>query len=230
MKFDKLLADPFQQTSIAGAFQRQHERYLETFPYWSLQATRRKLVGSYWLKILLNHYVIVLVAGSLLMLTLSQQSIPIFLRGLFPTSILVFAILFICMYWPMFQLDFLPQLDSCIENYKGQQLEGIQQCKKEQYSVVSLMLIQYVLMDMAGLEMPLINTASAKLLAQQYGVSVKSIGPALKLVLRSEWDRKSIRKQTEITDDFETAKEYFRKLEEKRAIEILEKLQIKILR
>src|SRR5882762_3967700 len=91
------------------------------------------------------------------------------------------------------------------------------------------MLIHHVLNEMAGLERPLINTASAQLLARQYGVSPKSIGPALQLILQAEWNRKSIRKRTEIMDDFETAKEHFRQLSETRAIQLLEKLQNKIL-
>jgi hypothetical protein len=230
MKFSANLLDlPFPQSSIADSFQKYHEHNSVTFPGWSLPATRRKLAGDYWLKIILNHFILLLAAGTLIVFIVNQQPASIILPALIPASTLVFAILFLFMYWPAYQLDFLPQLDNCIENHKRIQLNGIPRCKKEQYSVVSLMLIQCVLMEMAGIAAPLINTASAQLLARQYGVSVKSISPALKLILRGNWDHKSIRKHTEITDDFETAKEYFKELGESQAIKILEKLQNKIL-
>ena len=129
----------------------------------------------------------------------------------------------------MYQLEFLPHLDTCLENYKGQQLEGIQACKKQQYSVVSLMLMQCITLELAGMQSPLMNTSSAQLFARQYGVSAKSIGPALQLIYRGDWNQKSIRKRTEIIDDFETAKSYFLELSEDRAFVLLEKLQQKIL-
>jgi len=170
-----------------------------------------------------------LVPGCMLVLLFGKPPIPILLSGLAPAGLLLFFALFFSLYFPHYHIEFLPHLDTCVEAYKGSQLEGVRECKKQQYSVVSLMLIQHILMEMAGLERPLINTASARLLARQYGVSVKSISPALQLILQGDWNRKSIRKRTEILDDFETAKDHFRQLSETRAIQLLEKLQSKIL-
>ena len=230
MKFSNLLPDlPFPQTSLQGQFQKQHERFVAAFPGWSIYSTRRKIMLNFWFDIILSNYFKLLVPGSILVLLFSKLPIHILVSGLAFGILLLFFALFFSLYLPFYHIEFLPHLDTCMENYKGQQLEGIQQCKKEQYSVVSLMLIQHVLMELEGIKTPLINTSSAQLFARQYGVSVKSISPALQLILKGDWNRKSIRKQTEIIDDFDTAKAYFRKLADNKAICMLEKLQQKIL-
>jgi hypothetical protein len=232
MKFSNLLPDlPFPQSLLAKTFQSEHERYREAFPGWSLSATRRKIIASYWLKILLNHFGVLIIAGIFFVILFNkQQFLGNDFLSVIPASIIVFLVLFISMYWPLYQLEFLPHLDSCIESYKGQLLEGIQQCKKQQYSVVTLMLIQHTYQQMAGMEPPLINNDIAQLLAKQYGISVKSIGTALQLVQRGNWDKGSIRKRTETMDDFEDAKEYFEQLNCIRAVMLLDQLQQKILR
>jgi len=230
MKFSNLLPElQFSQPSLQDQFQKQHERFVAAFPGWSIQSTRRKIVANYWFDVILQNYFKLLVPGSILVLLFSKLPIAILVSGLAFGGLLLFFALFFSLYLPFYHIEFLPYLDTYVEANKRSQFEGIQECKKQQYSVVSLMLIQHILMEMAGLERPLINTASAQLLAKQYGVSVKSISPALQLILQGDWNRKSIRKRTEILDDFETAKEHFRQLSETRAIHILEKLQNKIL-
>lgn len=92
------------------------------------------------------------------------------------------------------------------------------------------MLIQHITMELAGMQNPLLNTATAQLFARQYGVSIKSISSGIAAYFAGRLNRKSIRKQTEIIDDFETAKSYFLELSEDRAIQLLEKLRLKVLR
>ncbi|WP_276500976.1 hypothetical protein [Terrimonas pollutisoli] len=228
MKFNNLLPDlPFPQPLLSKIFQQQHERYLEVFPEWSLLATRRKLTASYWMKIFVNHFIFLLISGSLIVLLINNEQ-PV-LPSLIPASLIVFLSLFLTMYWPHYQLEFLPHLDNCMESFRTKKLEGLQQCKKEQYSVLSLMLIQHAYQHMAGIKNGSIDTNYAKLLTQQYGVSVKSIVPALQITIRGQWNRKSIRKRTEIINDFEDAKDYFMQLSCERAIQLLDQLQQKIL-
>ena len=220
---------PFPASSIQSSFNNLHERHTSLYPSWSISASRRKLAVEFWLKILLDHFAVLLGLSLIINLAISQYDLAVTLRSAFPASVLVFLSLFLTMYWPFYHFEFLPHLDACVENYRQQQLEGIQQCKKQQYSVLSLMLIQHVFQDLTGIKRLSLNTGSAQMLARQYGVSVKSILPVLQLIYRADWDRKSIRKRTEITDDFETAREYFLQLEESRGIVLLDKLQQKIL-
>ena len=144
-------------------------------------------------------------------------------------AIFIFFILLLTMYLPLYHMEFLPHLDNCIEAYKGKQLEGIQECKKQQYSVVTLMLIQHIFYQLSGMSPVLINKDQVQILGRQYGVSVKSVGTALQLILRGDWDRKSIRKRTEILDDFEAAKEHFRQLSCDKAVLLLDQLEERIL-
>jgi hypothetical protein len=231
MKFSNLLPDlSLPQPLLPEIFQQQHKHHLELYTNWSLAATRRKLMGSYWLKVLLNNYCFLILAGSVIVIFLNQnQPVKQLLIGMAPAYLIVFAVLFLTMYFPLYQLDFLPHLDNCVEAYKGKQLEGIQECKKQQYSVITLMLIQNIYRQLAGMEPVMINTTNSQLLARQYGISVKSVGSALQLILRGDWDRKSIRKRTEILDDFEAAKEHFRKLSSDKAVLLLDRLEKRIL-
>jgi len=231
MKFSTLLLDlPFPQSTLSKIFQQHHEMFLGRFPGWSLLATRRKLVGAYWLKILANHFLVLMLLASFPVFLLYKGQHPgQLLIVFFPASIIVFSVLFLSMYWPHYHLEFLPHLDNCVESYKAQKVEGIQQCKKEQYSVVTLVLIQQTYQQLAGMGPGLIDTSIAKLLARQYGVSVKSITPALQLVVRGDWNRKSVRKRTEILHDFEDAREYFRQLSCDEAMDLLDRLQHKVL-
>ncbi len=231
MKFNNLLPDlSLPHPQLVKTFQQQHERFSELYPVWSLSATRRRLVAGYWLKILEKHFSIILSAGILIMflLNLSHPGGNI-LIPLLPASLIVFLTLFFTMYWPVYYLEFLPQLDSCVESYNSGKLEGIQKCKKLQYPVLTLMLIHYGYQQLVGIETSQINESNTKLLARQYGVSAKSVDAALRIIVLRQWDRKKNRKRTEIMDDFEEAKDYFQKLSAGKAIELLDHLQQKVL-
>jgi hypothetical protein len=232
MKLNTLIPDlSFSQETFFKTFQDQHENFQNQFPFWSLSATRRRLITTFWLKnVFFDNFLILILAGSVIT-WISHIHQPV--QQLFMAAPLAFFLaflsLFIFMYYPAFHIEFLPQLDNCMENYKGKQLEVIQECKKEQHSVITIMLIQHVGHLLAGLDPIINNTANAQLLARQNGISIKSVGSALNLIMRGDWDRKSIRKRTEILDDFESAKEHFKQLSAAKAIIILDQLQQKIL-
>jgi hypothetical protein len=231
MKFSNLLPGlHFSQLLLTKSFQELHERHIEQFPNWSLLATRRKVTASYWLKVILDHYGFLILAGSLIVILVTKiPSIKLALLSMTLASTVIFAILFLTMYWPLYQIEFLPHLDNYIESYKSKHLEGIQECKKQQYSVITLMLIQHIHNQLSGLNPILMNKDHVPVLARQYGVSVKSVDTALQLIIRNQWNRQSTRKRTEILDDFETAREYFRQFSSDKAISMLDLLQERIL-
>ncbi|MES1222242.1 MAG: hypothetical protein ABUT20_42495 [Bacteroidota bacterium] len=233
MKILNLLPElPYPKSTLGEILLLHHSRYREQFPNWSLLATRRKLIVSYWLKTFLHHFCTILLTATFLVLIAdSGRPVQFTLFSMLPAAIVSFCTLSITMYLPAFHAEFLPHLDSFIESYKvSDQLKDlIPLCKKQQYSVVALMLVQQTYQQMAGLGASLINTENARLLARQYGVSEKSIGNALQLILQYKWDRKSIRKRTEIINDFEAAKEHFKKLSYGGAVVLLDQLQLQIL-
>ena len=230
MKLAELLPDlPCAFPSLSNAFSEKHQQLITEIPDWTVAGTRKKLTAAFWLQNAIPHCASLLLLGVGCLLLFTKLPVISLTIAFFPFSFIIFLILIVTMYWPVYHLEFLPGLDVCIENFKRDGLEGIQRCKKEQYSVVSLMLIHYVFVELSGLKAPPMNTAGAELLSRQYGVSVKSVAPAQQLILRADWNRKSVRKRTEITDDFETAKEYFRQLNAEKAIKLLDKLQMKVL-
>jgi hypothetical protein len=232
MKLNTLIPDlSFPQETFFKAFQERHENFQNQFPFWSLPATRRRMITAFWLKnVFFDNYLIIILAGTLITwISHIHQPVQQLILTAPLAYFLTFSSLFIFMYYPSFHIEFLPQLDNCIENYKGKQLEGIQECKKQQHSVIALMLIQQISHQLAGLEPLNNNTANVQLLARQYGISIKSVGSALNLISRGDWDRKSIRKRTEILDDFDSAKEHFKQLSAEKAIILLDQLQQKIL-
>lgn len=219
------------QSLTATIFQSEHDRFKSLFTEWSINATKRKIIAAYWLKILLNHFCVLVFSGIVIVsLVNPAQVAELNLLLFFPGSIIVFMVLFLAMYWPIYHLEFMPHLEAAIEIYKGNQVEGIQQCKKQQYSVVTLMLIQHVYQELSGLDPVLINAAISQLLGKQYGISVKSIMPALLLIQRGDWNKTSNRKRTETLDDFEAARNYFQNLNCEKAVAVLERLQHKVIR
>lgn len=108
MKFSNLLPDlSFPRSSLLELFQKHHERYLQAFPGWSVQSTRRKLAAFYWLKIVLRHYLVLVSIASVFALFITHQPGLLFFQALIPASMLIFVMLFVSMYWPMYQLEFL---------------------------------------------------------------------------------------------------------------------------
>lgn len=231
MKFSNLLPSlSLSPAQLAKNFQQLHKRFDELYPGWSLSATRRKLIAGYWLKILERHFSVILSAGILItfLVTLFHPSGNI-LISLLPTSLIVFLILFFTMYWPIFHLEFLPQLDNCVQSYSYEKIQAIQECKKLQYHVLTLMLIHYCYQQMAGIKTGQINDSYTKLLTKQYGVSQKWIDAKLRIIILNQWDRTKERNRTEITVAFEQAQDYFQKMSSDKAIQLLEILQQKIL-
>lgn len=232
MKIKLLISDlTLDPEKLFSDLEKQHERYQNEYPLWTIAATRRRVIFSYWLKnVVLDNYVILILSGTLIAWILHiHQPIRILLLAGLPAYILTFFVLFVFLYYPAFHNEFLPLLDNWMESYKGSQLEGIQKCKKDQYSIVALMLIETTYRELAGLDVILNNTTTVETLARQYGVSVKAVGSALNLITRGDWNRKSARKRTEILDDFETAKQHFKQLYSEKAIVLLNHLEQRIL-
>jgi hypothetical protein len=221
---------PFEQSSLSTVLSGFHQRHIDLHDYWSIKATKRKIVGSFWLQSI-ESYLILLSWAALFFACFSSQ-----LSGLNAWSVILFygLILYlpvaITLYLPYFYFDFLPRLESEIDHLTNQHSQGIQKCKKEQYSVLTLMLIQHVYQQLAQIKTQGIAEPYMKLMVNQYGISQKSIDASLRIIILKQWDRSKERKRTEITDAFNDAKSYFSSLELFAGTDILEQLQLKILR
>lgn len=218
-------------SKVEEQFKNCHSHHLSRFPYWSISATRRKLMSAFWYTTVFRHFIALFCIALIVSAFFDHNSR--FNATIFLLSLCMFCIAFFVMllfiYLPAFQSTYLPLLDSYLETYSGRHLEGIQKCKKEQYPVMTLMLIQYCFHKLTGIEGSLLMDPLPRLLMRQYGVSQKMIDTTLRTIILNNWDSSKIRKRTEITEAFEEAATYFQSFGSEKAVQLLNNLQLKIL-
>lgn len=222
------IADP---SKIEEQFNSCHSSYHFRLPYWSIYATRRKLMISFWYTTVLKHFIILFGIGLFItaLIGFNTGINSTFLLLFFCLFCSIFFVMLFFIYLPSFQGIFLPMLDSCLENYSGKQLEGIQKCKKEQYPVMTLMLIQYCYFKLAEARGSLLMDPFPGLLMKQYGVSQKMIDSTLRTIVLNNWDRAKPRKRTEVSEAFDEAIDYFQSFGLEKAVQILISLQRKVM-
>lgn len=219
---------PFSGKQTAAVFDQLHLSHTELHYHWSLSATRRKLVAGFWLETLSCHFIPIWIYSVVLVLLFLPATFSSSLPVFFVSGIAVYLLLLPTLYLPVFHFDFLPSIDNYIEYQKNELLSGVQKCKKEQYPVLTLLLIQIVYEKMVGIPTPGIQENYIQLLVKQYGISSKSVDAGLRIILFKQWDRSRERKRTEINDAFEKAKTHFQLLQITAAVSILDQLQLKL--
>jgi hypothetical protein len=217
---------------IEKQFNDHHSACLSRFPYWSNAATRRRLISHFWYRDVFYHFG-ALAGLALLLAFLTHPAHWFSATAVLLTGCLLFVaflVVLLFVYIPAFSGSYLPLLDSYIEEVTGKGLESIQKCKKQQYSVKALLLIQHVLQKLAGLPGNGLDDTSVNLLTKQYGISKQMIENAYKELFLGKWDGKPGRKYTEMVQSFEEAEDYFRHLNANRVFPILDELSAKVLK
>lgn len=219
-------------SKIEEQFNNCHSNYQSRFPYWSITATRRKLMSAFWYTTVFRHFIAlfsiaVSVTAFIDFSTWFSSAVFLLCLSLF---CMAFLVMLFFIYLPAFQSTYMPLLDSYLEAYSGKHLEGIQKCKKEQYPVMTLMLIQYCYHKLIGTEGSLLMEPHPRLLMKQYGVSQKMIDSTLRTIVLNNWDQGKLRKRTEITEAFEEAIAYFQSFGSEKAVQLLITLHQKIMK
>jgi hypothetical protein len=220
-----------ENVNIEKKFNDCHSGYKSRLIYWSTNATRRKLISEFWYTQVIKHFA-VLYSRALLVSFFSHPDALLNPYGLLIIGSwfwIGFIVTAAFIYMPTFYTTYLQLLDSYIEKYTGQQLEHIQKCKKQQYSVRALLLIQYTFQKLSGLSVSYMDNIYANLLSKQYGISLQMIDNANKEIFMGKWDGKEGRKYTEIVNSFEEAETYFNDLKADNAFPILHELRTKVL-
>lgn len=220
---------PFEQQQVSNAFKALHQQHVERHDQWSLSASRSKILVTYWLEIFTRHFFPLWIAGLVMVFLLSPASLSM----VFPACVAAGAAVFLCLlptlYIPYYYIEFIPLLENCLEEYRQQYLDGIQKCKKEQYPVLTLLLIEHVSEELMDCPQATISDLYINLLSRKYGVSRKMVDSVLRIVKHRQWDRKKIRKRTEIMEAFAMATDHFDQQGNRKATRILELLEQKIL-
>src|ERR1700680_4599627 len=122
---------PIRNEYIRGLFISTQANYQKVSPHWSLSATRKKMIAEFWFKQVLIHFSGILVIGILVSAIPFGGNWHSLLVPLFLAGIKSFIAITAFSYWPVFFVDFLPQLDTIIaEQQKLKDAEEeIKKCK-----------------------------------------------------------------------------------------------------
>jgi hypothetical protein len=225
LKFDL----PINYDAIRELFLQIHTSYREDYPGWSTRATKRKAISLYWYKYVLRHFLTLLVSGLIIYFVINSFHIPhageIIAIGII--AVIGFCILLFMQYAPFFNSEFLPKLETVVEEYEGKQYEELEKCRQAQYSNLALVLIFYVWNKVGNVNALNSSDQLARLLMKVYGVDNGSLKKNLELITRKPRDLSS-RKLKEIEKGFEEAFSFFEALNFEKGIAILKILELEL--
>jgi len=223
LKFDL----PVNYDSIRELFLQIHTSYLEDYPGWSTRATRRKAISIYWYKYVLRHFLTLLLLALILYFVIKSFHIPHAgeLVAIGVMVIIAFCILLFVQYAPYFNTEFLPKLETIVEEYEGRQYEDLEKCRQAQYSNLALILIFYVWNKVGNVNALNSSDQLARLLMKMYGVDNGSLKKNLELIISKPKDLSS-RKLKEIEKGFEEAFTFFEALPFEKGIVTLKELEV----
>jgi hypothetical protein len=118
---------PVSTQHIGSLFSLTHYHHLTSISNWSFGATRKKIIAKYWFQYVLVHFCILVGSAAILSLpfinVLDKYYLPIF----FLVAAISFLVLFAANYWPSYYSDFLPKLDSLVDEYEKRQADKLQE-------------------------------------------------------------------------------------------------------
>jgi hypothetical protein len=111
---------PLAFRNIQKAFERLHQQQSSLYPQWSSQATRQKMIATYWFYQVVPHFLMLLGLSAVIVGVLSGSLNNAFALAIFAVSIVVFITLLLFYYLPAYTSEFLPRLESVAAAYKVQ--------------------------------------------------------------------------------------------------------------
>lgn len=211
---------------ISEQFTSTHRHYQQQFPYWSLEATRKKLISVFWFRQVLFHYGAILALAIFLVMPSAIRS-QYLLMPLFFAGGISFVILILFHYWPTYYSDFLPTLDTIIAEQEKQMAvrEEIKKCKRTQFSIPALTIIFYVFSKTVNIPLLPSNDHSAELLNNLYGADKDKLKQNLSRLYKLS--QLSPKERAEIQKGITTSRAFFEALDCKPAQIVLDQLEIK---
>jgi hypothetical protein len=220
---------PLRNRRICELFSRIHYRYQEQFPFWSLAATRKKVIADFWFRQVLFHFGVILSVTMLVSMVFYRNwhlpLISVFVAGF--VSLLAITVF---NYWPTYYSDFLPKLDTIIaEQEKNIIAAGeIKKCKRSQFSIPALTIIFYVFSKAGKIPLPACNDRSAELLNHLYGSDKDKLKQNLSRLYKL--NGLSPKERAEILKGIDCSRAFFEALDFPPAENILDILEQKLQR
>ncbi len=218
---------PVNGEKIENLFIETHSHFQKLSPNWTLSATRYKMIYIFWFKEVFSHFILLLFLAVLYSITLGLCS-QIFLQSLLLGSFCSFFILAVWIYWPAYFSEFLPKLDSIIDEKEQIRLAELERCKcrRTQYSCPSLVIIYFVYCKISEIPLLPANETSAELLNKLYGVDKDKLKQ--NLVRLCQLHKLSPKEMAEMSKGIANARDFFASLGYWEAAKILDKLELKM--
>jgi hypothetical protein len=106
---------PLNYSYVSSQFTIQHQKRLLKFPSWSLKATKRQIISRYWFNDVIIHFAFLFGLAAVSTTPFIGRIDFSFLPASMLAGSIAFFVLLVINYWPAYYLDFLPKLDSLIE-------------------------------------------------------------------------------------------------------------------
>src|ERR1035438_2824763 len=133
---------PLSESRIRDLFMSTHSSYQEKSTYWSVDATRKKVITEFWSRQVLLHFSIILGITTLIVLPFFNNW-PTALVSVFIGGSISVATIFFFNYWPSYYSDFLPKLDTIRSEEKKlqQAADDMKRCKRTQFPIAALTIV-----------------------------------------------------------------------------------------
>lgn len=235
--FDRPLHAPTISEQLCNIQQAQSQVH----PYWCIQASRRKLIFNYWYRQVINHFLLLYLFAVAVTWLLRGDSSYIFAFTALVVGLVSMGVLILFNYLPSYQNQFLPALESAIEQWQREkkslvnQLQPEDSCenntdsvranraitkaRKTQYSVLGLALILYTCDKAMGLNIQC-NMRHGLLLGKLTGVDGENLKKRLAMIYgkKQEYSAKAI---VETLKSFDEAESFFEELGYQQGLTIL---------
>lgn len=118
---------PLDNRYISAQFTSTHGQNLINHPYWSLKATRKKIIFRYWFEFVSMHFSILYGVAVIITLLFNSEDNRYFLPAIVMAGGISFFVLLLTQYWPIFYSDLLPKLDTLVNEFENRQKANLQQ-------------------------------------------------------------------------------------------------------
>src|ERR1035438_8745552 len=202
---------PLSESRIRDLFMSTHSSFQEKSTYWSLDATRKKVIADFWVKQVFLHFSIILGITTLILMPFFSN-LPTVLVSVFIAGSVSLTTIFFFNYLPSYYSDFLPKLDTIIaEQEKLQQAaDEMKKCKRTQFPIPALTIIYYIFSKTSSTPLLACNDNSAGLLNNLFGADKDKLKQNLYRLLKLS--SLSPKEQAEFRKGIDTARAFFEEI------------------
>ncbi len=216
---------PVNYHYIYKQFTQTHDQQRRLYAHWPATATRQQLINDYWNNTV-RHYLLLIGISVVAVLPFNSHYLLTFFLSAVVLAVAVYLLLYYSVYHRIFNLEFLPKLETAIANYEGRERAWLEKCKRDQLSNRALVLLFYVFDKTSKANYLAPSDKCADLLHTLYGVSPKGIKNELDLIFKKDKRAKlEGRHVVEVNKSFEEAYKVLETMQFEEGIKCLQTLQ-----